>query len=35
MSVRGVHPMGGRSAMLHGNLRVEEIKNRESINKYT
>jgi len=35
MSVRGVHPIGGRGAMLHRNLRREEDKNPGSTDKYT
>jgi len=34
VSVRGVHPMGERSAVLHTNLRVRD-KNPGSTNKYT
>jgi len=32
--VRGVHPMGARSAMLYGNLKARD-KNPGSANKYT
>jgi len=33
--IKGVHPMGERSAMLHRNLREDEDKIPESPNKYT
>ena len=34
VSVRGVYPMGGRSAMLRINLRGGRVKNPRSTNKY-